>query len=183
MDLTILSCIRKCNDWRCLLYSVRLISWMWWLIAVSRSVPAFRLNDFRYQRKSIIKEDQVWVLLVVSVNPLHLQSDNNIQHGNTVGNWVFIYLGCHSLSFASHLTSKLMDIAVCPIHQVSPFWHPSSELSSVLSWTHMFDWLVGQAHLYTPWKGGRWACSVILSSFSSSFVRVFYSYLWFIVKY
>jgi hypothetical protein len=62
---------------------------------------------------------------------------------------MFIYMVCRILSFASQVTSEMIDVIVCLTHQLSPLNTPwgvngvgitlSSELSSVLSWTTSAD--------------------------------------------
>jgi hypothetical protein len=75
----------------------------------------------RYRRRSIVKEVQI--LSVMSIGPLHQQSDNSckMQHENVTWSQVFICVGSHIVSLANHVTSEWMDVIVCVTCHLSPF--------------------------------------------------------------
>jgi hypothetical protein len=71
----------------------------------------FRFSDVRYKRRSIVKEVQV--LLVMSTALLHQQSDNSckIEH-EKLYEVESLFMWCHILPLASHVTSEWMDVTV-----------------------------------------------------------------------
>lgn len=75
-------------------------------------------------RRSIIKK----VLSIVDSNnwPSQTISDNTCKIQNVISEWCWVVVSTvwNILSFASHITSELMDIDVCPVHQLSELWQP-----------------------------------------------------------
>jgi hypothetical protein len=87
-------------------------------------------------------------------------------------------MGCHILSFASHVTSELMNIAVCPHFdtpgvqlRVESSDHQTLHVSC--GCRHQFVWPVDKLWLNIPWQDGAGGCDIVfLLVFSDSCLKI-----------
>jgi hypothetical protein len=133
----------------------------------------FRLTDIRYWRGSIIKD---YLSIIDSTDWFFLPVARYSM--KTLYRIKSIYMGYHTLSLSSHVTSELMNIVVCP-HVDTPGLQLRMESSDhqtqhvSCGCGHQFVWPIDKPWLNTPWQGGAGGCHVVfLLVFSNSYTGI-----------